>query len=135
MPKVSRHHLAEVIAERTVHVSDTKELAREIAAYLLIERRKADLESLLRDIMQYRANRGIVEARVVSAHDLTSQVKDDVEAILKDEYPDAKTLLLRSKLDESVIGGIRLELANEQLDMTVRSKLDTFKRLTSGVKD
>ena len=30
----SRHHLAEVIAERTLHVS-TEQLAKEVAAYLI----------------------------------------------------------------------------------------------------
>lgn len=135
MPNVSRRHISEVIAERTLHVQDTAELAREIAAYLLNERRTGDLHSILRDIMQYRAERGIVEAQVVSAHDLTGVVMKDVEDVLRQEYPEAKALLLRTKHDKSVVGGVRIELANEQLDMTVRKKLDTFKRLTSGVKD
>ncbi len=135
MPKVSRRHLSEVIAEQTLHVQDTAQLAREIAAYLLDEHRTGDLQSILRDIMQYRADRGIVEAQVVSAHEITDAVKKDIKDILQQEYPEAKTLLLLTRQDESVVGGVRIELANEQLDMTVRKKLDTFKRLTSGVKD
>lgn len=133
--KISRRHLAEVIAERTLHVSDTKALAREIAAYALSERRVAELESLLRDVLEYRAQHGIVEAKVVSAHDLTEDVIRDVKAILKEEYPKAKELHINEKHDPDAIGGLRIELANEQLDMTVRRKIDLFKRLTAESKE
>jgi F0F1-type ATP synthase delta subunit len=30
-----------------------------------------------------------------------------------------------------LVGGVRIEMANEELDLTVRSKLNTLKRLTS----
>jgi F0F1-type ATP synthase delta subunit len=129
--KVSRHILAQAIAERTLHVSDGKLLAREIAAYLLEERRTADLESILRDIMQYRTDHGVLEAEVVSVHELQSHVLSDVKDILKTAYPKAKTVHLGSRQDESLVGGVRIDMANQQLDMTLKAKLATFKRLTS----
>lgn len=133
--KISRRHLAEIIGERTLHAKDAKELAREIAAYLMQERRVAELESLLRDILEYRALHGIVEAKVVSAHDLTAEVVRDAKQILKQEYPHAKEFHINELHDPTVVGGLRLELANEQLDLTVRRKIDTFKRLTVESKE
>ncbi len=129
--KVPRHILAEAIAQKTLHVTDPALLAREIAAYLLAERRTAELESILRDIMQYRMEHGVLEAEVVTAHEITGQVTGEVKQLLQAAYPNAKTVHVANRLDASVIGGLRIDMANEQLDMTARAKLATFKRLTS----
>lgn len=132
---ISRRHLAEVIAERTLHVHDTKRLAKEVAAYLLDTHQTAQLDSLLRDVMEYRAQHGVVEATAVSAHELSGSIIKDIEKVLRHEHPKAKSVKVTSKIDESVVGGVRLDLANEQLDLTVRDRLDTFKRLTSSIKE
>ncbi len=125
----SRHHLAEVIGKRSLRTTNTKTLARELAAYLLETNQTNSLESLMRDVMAYRAEHGVVEATAVSAHSLTADVKRQVRHILKDQYPDLKTTMIDEKLDPSVIGGIRVEMPGEQLDATVEAKLNTFKRL------
>jgi F0F1-type ATP synthase delta subunit len=132
---ISRRHLAEVIGARTLKVHSTKKLAREVAAYLLDTHETDDLESLLRDVMEYRAQHGVVEAVAVSAHDLTQSIIKDIEAILKKEYPKAKHIHVISRIDPTVVGGVRVEMANEQLDLTVRDKIDTFKRLTANIKE
>lgn len=128
---IPRSDLAAVIGERTLQVRDVKHLAAAVAAYLLEERRTADLESLIRDIMQYRLENGVVEANVVSAHELPSIVLEDVKQILHQDYPKARELNIDAQIDPMVVGGLRIELPNEQLDMTVQTKLDTFKRLTA----
>lgn len=129
--KIPRHILAQAIAERTLRVTSPAILAKEIAAYLLAERRTAELESILRDIMQYRADHGRLEAEVVTAHDVTEEVIRTTEQLLRAAYPSAKKVRVNRRQDASVIGGARITMANEQLDMSVSAKLATFKRLTS----
>ncbi len=130
-----RQQLAEVIGQRTMHASNTKELVREVAAYILSENLTAQFESLMRDIMQYRAEHGIIEAVAVSAHELGDEVHREIKQLLQTELPHAKSILVRGKHDDSVIGGVRVELPNQQLDLTIRRKLATFKRLTIGAKE
>lgn len=130
--QVSRAHVAEVIARMTMDGHDRKQLAGAIADYLLEEGLTGELESLMRDVMQYRINKGAVEARVVSAHELTEEVLDDVKKLLGKEYSGTKAVELDTELDPAVVGGVRINLPNEQLDLTVKAKLDTFKRLTIG---
>ncbi len=127
----SRHHMAEVIGEKTMHISDTKQLAGEIAAYLMAEKQTHQLQSLIRDIIQYRSDHGIVEATAVSVSPLPAEVMKDVQTLLETEYPQAKHITVRQRQDADVVGGIRIDLANEQLDMSVQSKLNIFKRLTA----
>ncbi|MBI3624427.1 F0F1 ATP synthase subunit delta [Candidatus Saccharibacteria bacterium] len=131
----SRHHLAEVIATRTLHRRSTQQLAQAVAAYLLAEHKTADLESLIRDIMQYRSDLGIVEAVAVSAHDLNRQVIKDIRLLLKQQYPKAQSIVIDDRQDPELVGGVRIDLANEQLDLTTRAKLNQFKRLTGAGKD
>lgn len=131
MSKIARHELAKVIGERTLTVSDIKLLAKEIAAYLLSEKRTGELESLLRDIMQYRAEHGVVEAVAQGAHELGDTVLEDVDEVLRREYPKAKAVIVRERLQPELVGGVRVRMANEQLDLSVQSKLNTLKRVTA----
>lgn len=130
--KVPRHILAQAIAQHTLKVRDEHRLAQEIAAYLLMERRTAELKSILRDIMQYRLEHGVLEAEVVTAHDVEKRVLDEVKNVLKKSYPHVKTIHVAKRQDPSVVGGVRIDMANEQLDLTVAAKLATFKRITTA---
>ncbi len=132
---ISRHKLVEIIAEQTLDIRDNSKLAREVAAYLITEHRSDDLNPIMRDVMQYRHDKGIVEATAVSAHDLTPEIIKDVHNVLDAEFPDAKEIIVTTKYDPSLVGGVRIDLANQQLDLTVRAKLNTFKRLTALVKE
>ena len=64
--KTPRSRIADIVAKRLDKVS-SKELSQEIAAYLLSEGRVQELEPLLRDVMQKRAENGTVEVTAVSA--------------------------------------------------------------------
>jgi len=131
MAKVTRKELTEVIGERTLHIKDKQKLVNGIAAYLAAEHNQVDLASLTRDVMQYRLERGYVEAVAVSAHDLPQNVIDDIVALLKEHYPSAKHVHVDTLVDESIVGGIRIELPREVLDLSVKSKLNLFKHLVA----
>lgn len=133
--KQTRHHLAEIIADKTINVSDEKQLAKEIAAYLLDEKQTSSLDSLIRDIMQYRAEKGVVEATAVTVSGLPENVINDVRKLVKEHYPDAKEVIINQAQDDDVVGGLRLDFANVQLDMSVKAKLNKFKRLTAAGKE
>lgn len=128
-------HLVEVIGAKSLDASDFRQLAREIAAYLMETNQTAGLESLIRDIMAYRARHGVVESTTTSAHALSNDDIDDIKYILRSEYPQANSLFINETKDPSVIGGVRIDMPGEQLDLTVRAKVNTFKRLTTTGKE
>jgi F0F1-type ATP synthase delta subunit len=133
--KVSRTQLAKLLAERFATTQDRAKLEQEVAAYLLSEKRASELDSLMRDIAQLRADQGYVEADVVSAFPLSPAAEADVKAVLKGAYPSAKSIRLNERRDERVIGGVKLELANQQMDMSIRAKLNRFKQLVTTGKE
>ena len=132
MAKVSRHKIAAAIADRIDLARSDKALSREIAGYLLSVKRTSELNSVLRDVMEIRAERGILEVTAVTAFPLTDRLRGDIEANVRTHFPAAKTVIVSESRDESVVGGVRLELANQQLDLSVRAKLNRFKQLTNA---
>lgn len=128
---VTRQELAVVIGEKTMHIQNRDELVRSIAAYVMTADKPVDINSLTRDIMQYRLEKGYIEAVAVSAHELSSRVRDDIIALLNERYPHAVQVRVDSVIDENVVGGVRIELPHEVLDLSVRSKLNLFKRLVA----
>lgn len=125
-----RLNVARVIAERTMNLKNPKLLAQEVAGYLLDKNATADIDSLLRDVLAYRAEHGLIEAVIVSAYPLTAMIRKDVMAELKTENPQAKSIIITEEIDPTVVGGLRVESVHVQLDLTVRARLNTLKRLT-----
>jgi F0F1-type ATP synthase delta subunit len=130
--KTARSKLSKIIADKTLKSGVSKPLAREVAAYLLEEHRVQELDSLLRDVQADWAEAGSVEVIAASAHPLTPKVKADIAAQLQKFYPGAKQIMLTEEHDPDIIGGVRLSLANQQLDLSVEAKLNQFKQLTNG---
>ena len=130
--KEPMHQVARVLVQRTNASNfDEKQFAREVAAYLLNTGRTGQLNSLARDMIKERASGGIVEVTVVSAHALTDTVRADIRAQVEQLYPNATQSIVNERVDANVVGGVRLEFPEQQLDLSVRNKLNRFKALTT----
>lgn len=128
--KTPRTTIAGIVTRRLGSVP-TEDLGREVAAYLLTENRVGELDSLLRDVSELRARDGVVEVTAVSAHALDDSLRRDIKNRMKQLYPAAEEVIINARLDPEVVGGVRLELANQQLDLSIRAKLNKFKQLTA----
>lgn len=133
--KVARTRIAHAVADRTLKQGASRQLSRELAAYLLTERRTGELDSLLRDIQADWAEAGHVEVVARSAFPLTTIVRTDITRRVKAIYPDAKRVVINEIHDPEIIGGVRLNLPDQQLDLSLRTKLNTFRQLATQRKD
>lgn len=130
--KEPTHQVAHVLAKRTTAKNfDEKKFAQEVAAYLLDTGRTGQLNSLARDMVKERVSDGIVEVTAVSAHALTDSVRADIRAQVEQLYPNATQIIINDRIDVTVVGGVRLEFPEQQLDLSVRNKLNRFKALTT----
>lgn len=124
----TRHNLAEVIGKKTLNITEGSKLAKEIAQFLLDEKLTNDLDSIMRDVMQYRLDNGIVEVTAISANQLSDTDLKDIEALLHREYPDGKRFIIDQTINPEMIGGVKLEFPGSQLDLSLRARLSTFKQ-------
>lgn len=130
--KISRTKLATVLTDHLAKGGNSKKFAGEVAAYLLSENRTRDLDSLMRDMQQIEADNGRLEVTAVSAFPVSAANLSEAKSKLKQAFPSAKQIVISQRIDPAVIGGVRLELANQQLDVSVRSKLNRFIQLTTA---
>ncbi|HEY4160612.1 MAG TPA: F0F1 ATP synthase subunit delta [Candidatus Saccharimonadales bacterium] len=133
--KTPRVRVASTVADTTLSQGVSKDYARELAAYLLSERRVGELESLLRDVQADWATKGYVEVLARSVHPLNDAVKGDIAARVRPLFPQADTIVVTEVIDPSVIGGVQIRLSDRQLDLSIEGKLNTFKTLTGAGKD
>lgn len=129
--KVPRSEMVPILAKLSQKLP-AKKFSVEVANYLLSENRTGELDSLARDLVNYRAQNGVVEVTVVSARTLTPKVLTETKQKVKQLYPDARQIIINQRIDDSQIGGVRLEMPGKQLDLSVRNKLNQFKQLTAG---
>lgn len=131
MSRPSRTVIARLIAERSLQPVASDRLAEEIAAYLILERRTADLESLLRDIQEYRAENGILEVNAISAYKLDESTLNEIKNQLSELYNNLKKVIINQTINPDSVAGVRVEMANKLYDASVRTKLNHFRQLTT----
>lgn len=124
--KLSRRALALHVATHLVDGKPQKEIAQQLAAYLIWTRRTRELSTIVRDIQFYLAEHGHIAGTVTSAHDLTAETLKQIKAFTKDKTG-AKNVSLDTNVDEALIGGIKLEIPGYELDSTIARQLTTLK--------
>lgn len=124
MTKISRRKLAHHAAQRLAGGDAVSDVMRELGAYLIESRRQRELELIVRDIETALLGTGIAIASTTSARALSEAAKRDVIDMIKTNYDGVTQVLLREQIDSSVIGGVKIELPDRQLDATVRTKLE-----------
>jgi F0F1-type ATP synthase delta subunit len=124
MATLSRRKLADRAASRLKAGDSKREVLQELAAYLIDTHRTGEAELVVRDIETRLTLNGVIVGTVVSARELTAAAKKDIEALIKHQYGEKSQVMLRERVDESLIGGIRLELPDRQMDASVKAKLE-----------
>jgi F-type H+-transporting ATPase subunit delta len=133
--KTPRTDIASILASRTLQKGLGKAEIMSLAAYLLEEGRTGELDSLLRDVQADWAKDGVVEVIASSAHELSPQVIKDIEAEARSIYKDAKRIIITTKIDPEIVGGVRLAFVDYRLDLSVAGELKKFKTLATNGKD
>lgn len=124
MAKLSRRKLSANAAARLAGGESKKTVLRDLAAYLIDTGRKSEATLFVRDIEAMLTDAGTAIGTVTSARPLSKDSLDTVESFIKGHDARIKHVVLREQIDESLIGGIKLELPGRQLDASVKAKLD-----------
>lgn len=127
MAKSSRKELAGALNGMITTSSDPSKLAKAIARYLTEERQTKDLDGLMRDIIRMRENDGIIEVTATTAFPLSDQLKRDIRSLIEKQH-NTTHIIINEVIDPYVVGGLKLETSEQQLDVTVQAKLHRLKR-------
>jgi len=128
----SRTKLVDYIVDRLQAGVKPSELSLQAAAYLIEAGKTSELDSVMRDAQELRAQKyGAVEFTVRSAHELDNSQVEQVEKLAADQYPGTKNVTMHKVKDETVLGGANLTFPHSRLDITVRAKLNQLKEAIS----
>ena len=122
--KLSRRKIATVVAER-LHEGD-KTIIKDLAGYLFYTKQTRSINLLIRDIENALLDRGVLVAKVVSAHDLADSVKKQIDAFLLDESG-ANSVQVQYSINKDLIGGIQISTPQAMLDTSIKNKLQRLK--------
>lgn len=75
-----------------------------------------------------KAKRGQVDATIISAHKLTAGQADQIAAAIKATSKDAKEVVISSKIDPSIIGGIQVQIGDQFLDLSIKARIEEISR-------
>lgn len=120
--RLSRRKLAVYAAEKMLAGTPKKQVLKELAAYFIETGRVREAELFVRDLEHELADRGVVVARVVTAHPLTTSMKGEISKL-----SGTKNVQLREIVDPAVLGGIQVDLPGKRFDGTIRHKLNALR--------
>ena len=120
--RLSRRKIATYAAEKLLAGTPKKTVIREVGAYLIDTGRTRELELIVRDIEDVLASRGVIVANVVSARPLSGSIKAEIS-----KFIGGKNVQLREEVDETVLGGVRIDLPGKRFDGSVRHKINALK--------
>lgn len=120
--RLSRRKLAAYAADSLSRGDDASALLRELAAYLVSTKTTREADLLVAAIEDELQTRGVIIADVTTARPLSAELKKLIKAAVG-----GKELHIRERVDSAVIGGVRIELPDSQLDGTIQHKLIALK--------
>ena len=116
--KISRRSLALYIADHLASGKPQKQAVEQLVAYLISTRRTKEIDVIVRDIQFYLSEKGHVSGLVTSAHELSASTLKLIEELAKSKTG-ASQVSLDTRVDEAVLGGVKLEIPGFQLDTTI----------------
>ncbi len=75
-----------------------------------------------------KAKRGEVDATIISADPLTKREQEAVAAAIKATSKGASEVVISSKVDPTIIGGIQVQIGDQFLDLSIKSKIEEISR-------
>lgn len=131
MRGLSRRALARYAADQLLAGKSANSVAQYLAAALIESGSASEIDYLIGDIAsELEQRKKLAIGRVTSATPLGSELKSKLKARIK-QATGAKSVLLEETVDESVIGGVRIEIANRVWDSTIARRLTDLKEAWS----
>jgi F0F1-type ATP synthase delta subunit len=122
MSKIANNDIAKYAVDKLESGIETSVLSRQIAAFLLEERRSRDFPAVMRAIDEELARRGSNQIVITSAHIVSEETKKQLATLLEVKNP-----IFKEEIDSSVIGGVKARSGEIEIDLTVRGRLNKFK--------
>lgn len=76
-----------------------------------------------------KAKRGEVEAKIISAQELTPSQQREVQSAVQAQVPQGKKVVVESIVDPSIVGGLQVQIGDQFLDLSVKNRIEEISRM------
>lgn len=125
MAKLSHNEIAQSIYLLTKDKSgkELKEVLEKVVSFMERKRLLGKSEAIMSSLQKiiYKKE-GIVEVGVRSVKGLSNHAKHELKDGLEKRYH-AKEIIWKEGIDESLLGGVRIEVDDEVIDLTLKNKV------------
>jgi F-type H+-transporting ATPase subunit delta len=126
MATISNNDIAEAIYLSSKDKTEAEQVAifPKIIQFLFRKRLLSEFPDILSRLDKIiNTDKGVVVVKVSSKDKLHENTKREISHILKQRYS-AKEIHLVETLDEKLLGGFKLEINDEVIDLTIKNKID-----------
>jgi F-type H+-transporting ATPase subunit delta len=124
MATISINNLAEAIYESSIDKkADLDAIAKNTVRFLAKRNMLGKSQALLgklEDIVSKKE--GIIRAKITTKNKLKGDQMDEVKKMIRDRY-EAKEVQLIETLDPDLLGGIKIEIGDEIIDLSLKNRL------------
>lgn len=126
MATISKNNIARAIYTASLNKTEAeqdiflKNVVNFLFRHKLISQSKDILIALRKMVHK---EQGFIEARIWSKNKITEKNKTELIQILKKRYG-GKNFILEEKLDDKLLGGFKIEVNNELIDLTLKNKIN-----------
>ena len=125
MAAISNNDIAETIYQTSLGKKDgeLKDHLKRVVLFLDKKRllsKKEDILSRLRKIKN--KHEGITEATIRTSEKINETTKQDITHLLKKRH-DSKEVVIDEIVDDSLLGGFKIEVGDEVIDLTIKNKI------------
>ena|SRR3990167_5428800 len=119
MSALSNHNIARAIYLFSKENGSYQQIVQFLARKRLLGK-SSEILSQLRKIVNQ--DKGIIEAEISGARTLRGEAKGKLEEFLVKRYT-GKQVIFKEKIDEKLLGGFRIEVNDEVIDLTLKNKI------------
>jgi F-type H+-transporting ATPase subunit delta len=123
MTAISNNNIAEAIYLAGKDANEEKQFLHKVIQFLVRKRllsKSKDILLILNKIINEKEGRLMV--KVSSQKKLNENTKKEITQSLSKRYG-GKTIILEESLDEKLLGGYKIEVNDEIIDLTIKNKL------------
>ncbi len=121
--KLTRRQLADYILGHR-----GKEAIQQVAGYLISNGRSKEVDLVIREVESQLLHQGRAVAHVESARKLEADEQKNVIKMLKSQSSDIQSVEIINEIDPSLLGGVVVRTPEQEVDLSIRSRLNRMKR-------
>lgn len=126
MNKLSNRRLARGFVAHLKNGKDPKQLINMLAAEIVETKQVNQVGLIISEISrEMEIQLSTTNAKVYSAHEMSSAIKLEVAKLVK-ETSGTDKVIIDEVIEPSLLGGVKIETPEREIDLSVRHKLDTI---------